>query len=139
MPNKKNHKKISNLLIILGIVIAAAVIIGAVLIFADHLENNYRNSYPDMQFRNGSRTRMNFSGNFTLNKTKVAETATFFQSSPTLDQINSYCTQNRIYCGYYCRTNPGDTSCTQMFNSTNFMYRNYSTMNLSGKFQGGTQ
>ncbi|MGA2130594.1 MAG: transmembrane domain-containing protein [Candidatus Pacearchaeota archaeon] len=120
MGDKKNHKY----MIIIGILGAVAIIALGFFLFSDHLSHNYQN----VQMRNGIRRP----GNFTINQTKVDQTTSFFQGSPSADQVSTYCSQNRIYCFSYCRKNQTDESCAGLFNYTR-NYETYSMMNWSGQ------
>jgi hypothetical protein len=55
--------------------------------------------------------RNNFSN---LSDSAKAEITTFFENSPSSDQITAYCQQNPSYCIYYCRQNPNFEYCSQL-------------------------
>lgn len=123
MGDKKNHKY----LIVIGILGAIAIIALGFFLFLNHSSHN-----QNFQMRNGFRRP----GNFTINQTKVDQTTSFFQDSPSADQVSAYCSQNRLYCFNYCRTNPTDNSCAGLLNYTR-NYGMYPMMNWSG--QGAPQ
>lgn len=124
MTSKKNPNRI----IVIGVLSAFVLIALGVFIFSNYFFHNHQNFQMRSQFRRP--------GNFTINQTKVDETTSFFQDSPSADQVSTYCSQNRIYCFNYCRTNPTDKSCAGLFNYTR-NYGMYPMMNYTGT--GGTQ
>jgi hypothetical protein len=67
---------------------------------------------------NGNFTRGggNFSyGNFQINETTRAEITSFFDNSPSADEISNYCQNNPRYCMEYCRViNPSDQICATL-------------------------
>lgn len=106
MARKKNH---SSYIVISGVIAAFILIAAGFFIFFYHGQHNYPRRFA-------------FSRNFTINQTQVDETASFFQNSPSTNQTNAYCSQNRLYCFAYCRANPTNPDCAGLFNYT----RNYS-------------
>jgi len=59
--------------------------------------------------------RNNFSGrNFQLDQNMINNINSFFNGSPTQEQITSYCQQNMSSCFYYCRQNPAFSYCSQL-------------------------
>ena len=56
-------------------------------------------------------------GNFQIDEKTKNEITSFFQSTSDINQINTYCEQNRMYCFYYCKSiNPSDEICSQIIN-----------------------
>jgi flagellar basal body-associated protein FliL len=58
-------------------------------------------------------------GNFQLTQAQIDGITSFFNSNPTSDEVQSYCSQNREYCFYYCR-NVDSTNliCTDIINQS---------------------
>ena len=52
--------------------------------------------------------------NFQLNESQIKDINSFFNSNPSSNEIQTYCTNNRGYCFYYCRQNPTSSSCSQL-------------------------
>ena len=85
--------------------------------------------------------------NIQLSQTQIDDVTNFFSTSPSSSDIQTYCSQNRQNCFYYCRTiNPQEPYCTQMMNFTrggnrtrgNFTRGNYTRGNYPGQDYGGT-
>jgi hypothetical protein len=75
--------------------------------------------------RNGNNPFPQGRENFQIDEKTKNEITSFFQSTSDINQINSYCQQNRTYCFYYCRSiNPNDQICQQIINSSQFGGRN---------------
>lgn len=59
--------------------------------------------------------------NFQLNESQINDMNSFFGSNPSLSEMQTYCTNNRGYCFYYCRNiNPNSKICSQIANYTRF-------------------
>jgi len=61
--------------------------------------------------------RNNFAGggNFQIDDKTKNEITSFFESTSDINEIISYCGQNRMYCFYYCREiNPNHEICSQI-------------------------
>jgi len=59
-------------------------------------------------------------GNFQLSGTQADEVNSFFNSNPSLSDMQNYCASNRTSCFYYCRTiNPNNEICSQLPNYRN--------------------
>ena len=57
--------------------------------------------------------------NFQLNESQINEVTSFFNSSPTSEQIQNYCNASRMNCFYYCRNiNPENNYCKELVNFT---------------------
>ncbi len=68
-------------------------------------------------FIRGSLNRGPDMRNFQITDATKNEITSFFDSTSDLNEINSYCQQNRMYCAYYCRDiNPNHEICTQLQN-----------------------
>ncbi|VVB77651.1 Uncharacterised protein [uncultured archaeon] len=53
--------------------------------------------------------------NLQLNESQINEVTSFFESTTDINQIESYCQQNRMNCFYYCRNiNPNGEYCKQL-------------------------
>jgi hypothetical protein len=59
--------------------------------------------------------------NFQLNETQINDINSFFSSNPSLSEMQTYCSDNRGSCFYYCRSiNPNSEICSQIANYTQF-------------------
>jgi len=57
--------------------------------------------------------------NFQIDEQTKNEITSFFESASDINEINSYCGQNRVNCAYYCRDiNPNHEICKQILNFT---------------------
>ena len=64
-----------------------------------------------------NRNFMQVRGDFQIDKNTQNEIISFFESTSDINEINSYCEQNRMYCSYYCRTiNPNHEICKNIMN-----------------------
>jgi hypothetical protein len=65
---------------------------------------------------NAFRENQNFQGNFLqINESVKTEIASFFDSLPSAEEINSYCQNNPSYCMEYCRSiNPSSEKCVEI-------------------------
>jgi uncharacterized membrane-anchored protein YhcB (DUF1043 family) len=87
--------------IIIGLIIGLAL--GAI---AGYFLHNYMN-----------RNFMQRRGDFQIDENTKNEITSFFESASDINEINSYCEQNRIYCAYYCREiNPDHEICSRFQN-----------------------
>lgn len=58
--------------------------------------------------------------NFQLNESQIAEVTNTFNNAGNISDIQSYCSQNRMSCFYYCRNvNPANSYCSGMMGSYN--------------------
>lgn len=58
-------------------------------------------------------------GNFQIDEETKTKITSFFDSTSNMDEIKSYCEQNRMYCAYYCRNiNPNHEICKELGNYT---------------------
>ncbi len=70
--------------------------------------------------------------NFQLDESAKQQTALFFNSTEDINEISSYCQQNRANCFYYCREiNPQHKICSEPSIPN--------TLNRRGNFSGGRQ
>lgn len=54
-------------------------------------------------------------GNFQIDEQTKQQITSFFEGTSDMNEINSYCDQNRMYCLYYCREiNPNHEICSQI-------------------------
>ena len=66
-----------------------------------------------------NRNFMQGRGNFQIDEKTKNEINSFFESTSDINEINSYCEQNRMYCSYYCgNINPNNEICKQIMNSS---------------------
>lgn len=50
-----------------------------------------------------------------INDNTKAQVTSVFENATTIDDINTYCSTNRLACMYYCRTiNPQNPFCSQL-------------------------
>lgn len=85
--------------LVIGLVIGGAA--GYVIV-----NNMHKNNFPQR-------------GNFQIDDATKNQITSFFDSTSDINQINSYCGQNRTYCFYYCRNiNPDNEACKSIINST---------------------
>lgn len=99
------------------IVVAVIVLIGGLFYFFYHSSNPVNSQSG--RFGNGRGMR-----NFTLSQEQINNVTTFFGSNPSIIDINSYCSNNRMNCFYYCR----------IIDSNNDYCKTMMTMNRSGNF-----
>jgi uncharacterized protein YneF (UPF0154 family) len=95
---KKKGKKGAKKIIIISAVCLILIVIGGYFILGSVIKRNPEN-------RNFNSDRR---GNFTQNQTPLSEETkneitSFFGSSPSSSEIQTYCANNRSYCFYYCR------------------------------------
>jgi hypothetical protein len=65
--------------------------------------------------------RLNGSGMQKLTEEQISELQGFFDSNPSNNEIESYCQENRLYCGHYCsQINPTHEYCENMASQKNF-------------------
>lgn len=62
----------------------------------------FRSDSRDFRSFNSNGGRM---GNSTISPETEAEINSFFVGSPSDSEIENYCSENPMYCGYYCRDN----------------------------------
>ena len=56
-----------------------------------------------------------------LTEEQILEVQEFFDLNPNNGKIESYCQENRTYCGYYCtQINPNHEYCENMASQRNF-------------------
>jgi hypothetical protein len=68
---------------------------------------------------NINRSFMQRGGNFQINEETKNSIISFFESTSDMNEINSYCEQNRINCLYYCMNiNPNHEICKMLTNYT---------------------
>jgi hypothetical protein len=124
-------KKSNTVLIIIISAVILLTILGITVgyfYFQRHSENNQnpsgRGNFP---FNESGRMPRNFSSNgsreppqnFQLNESQISETMSFFSGGASLDEMRSYCTDNRVNCMYYCRNVGFNSSiCGEMMNDT---------------------
>lgn len=104
---KKNKtKKIIVISIISFLIIAAA----GFFVYDNFIKKDFRHGFNFTgNYTSGRR------GNYTLSETTQNQITSFFQSSPSSSEVQDYCSQNPMYCGYYCRKiNPNDNACTEV-------------------------
>jgi hypothetical protein len=66
-----------------------------------------------------SRSFISGRGNFQIDENTKNEITSFFDSTSDINEINSYCGQNRMYCAYYCRNiNSDNEFCSIIMNSS---------------------
>jgi len=64
-----------------------------------------------------SRNLIQRRGNFQITEAQINEVTSFFDNTLDINEINSYCGQNRQYCVYYCRNiNPEHEICEEISN-----------------------
>ena len=58
-------------------------------------------------------------GNFQINEETKNKISSFFENKSDMNEIKSYCDQNRMYCVYYCTNiNQNHEICTELGNYT---------------------
>jgi hypothetical protein len=85
--------------------IITAVIIIILIIACVEAYFYFKHSNPRFQTRN-----------FQLNQSQIQDVTNFFDSSPSAEQIQTYCQQNRN-CLYYCRNINSDNDYCKQLNS----------------------
>lgn len=93
MEKKKNNQKI----IIISIV---CVVLVSILIYFTFINSN--KDFRKFNFNDG---RM---GGPQLTSEIESEITSFFESSPSDLEIENYCLENPMYCGYYCRNSEAE-------------------------------
>jgi len=93
MQKKKFNKKI----IIISLACLILISVSVYFIFVQ----------PDKNFRefNSNDSRM---GNPQLTPEIESEITSFFESSPSDLEIENYCSENPMYCGYYCQNSDAE-------------------------------
>ena len=75
----------------------------------------------EFQFGNKNEEKLNGSRMQELTEEQISEIQAFFDSNPSNSEIESYCQENRMYCGYYCtQINPNHEYCENMPSQRNF-------------------
>jgi hypothetical protein len=92
MQRKKLNKKI-----IIASVICIVLFSSIYFIFFNH-NRDFKNF-------NSNDGRM---GNFQLTPETENEITSFFESSPSDVEIENYCLENPMYCGYYCKNSDAE-------------------------------
>jgi hypothetical protein len=112
MKNKKENKKSKSLIIGISAIIVLGIIFG-VIYFTGVLnpkENNFGRNSPNGNFQGNPN-----SGSMELNKSQISDVTSFFNNSPTSEEVQTYCEENRVSCFYYCaKINSEDELCKEM-------------------------
>ena len=54
-------------------------------------------------------------GSFQISEETKSSIVSFFDAASDMNEVTSYCNQNRMYCSYYCREiNPEHEICSQI-------------------------
>lgn len=80
-------------------------------------ENNGNGQRGDFNPENMERPPGNFTpGEFQIDESVKEEIILFFDSSPSEEEIETYCKKNRMYCMYYCmEIDPENNYCENMY------------------------
>ena len=111
--NKKKSKQPKNKtkkIIIISLISLAIIFALGFFVYDNFIRKDFRHgfNFPG-NYTSGRR------GNYTLDETTQTQITSFFQSSPSSSEVQDYCNQNPMYCGYYCRNiNPEDSACTEI-------------------------
>ncbi|MFA5070927.1 MAG: hypothetical protein WC511_00985 [Candidatus Pacearchaeota archaeon] len=95
MEKKINQK---NKIIIISVACLILISVSAYFIF-------FRHDNRDFKSFNSNDGRM---GNFQLTPETENEITSFFESSPSDVEIENYCLENPMYCGYYCQNSDAE-------------------------------
>lgn len=58
-------------------------------------------------------------GSFQINEAQINEVTSFFESTSDINELRTYCENNRANCFYYCRNiNPSHEICKEIINSS---------------------
>ena len=94
---KKNNQKRNKKIIVVSVICLILISVSIYFIFFNHNQN-----FKEFNSNDG---RM---GNSSITPEIENEITSFFESSPSDQEIETYCSENPMYCGYYCQNSDAE-------------------------------
>lgn len=96
MKKKNNQIKLTKIIVI-SVLCSVLILVSAYFIFFNHPRNF-----------NGFHSKDGRMGNSPITPEIENEITSFFESSPSDQEIENYCSENPQYCGYHCMNDEAD-------------------------------